>query len=182
MSSADRTLGVEHLPALFGYAFVLTRSRLEAEDLVQETYARACARMDTLRRHESLKSWLMMILRNLWLNQLRERTGRPEMIAVDIAEVSEELRADHSSDPHEAYVRAVERQQVAEALLELRVDFREIVVLREFEGLSYQEMARVLDCPPGTVMSRLGRARAALRALLSQKLAATLNRPDEVSR
>jgi RNA polymerase sigma-70 factor (ECF subfamily) len=75
--------------------------------------------------------------------------------------------ADPSKDSHDLYVSKVEAEQVRAAIQKLPVDFREIILLREYEELSYQQIASVLDCPVGTVMSRLGRARAKLRALLT---------------
>ena len=83
-----------------------------------------------------------------------------------------------SKDSHDLYVSKLEAEQVRAAIEELPADFREIVLLREYEDLSYQEIASVLDCPVGTVMSRLGRARAKLRVLLST----TLMRSDHPER
>jgi RNA polymerase sigma-70 factor (ECF subfamily) len=82
-----------------------------------------------------------------------------------------------SKDSHDLYVSKLEAEQVRAAIQELPVDSREIILLREYEGLSYREIARVLDCPVGTVMSRLGRARARLRELLSPRLKA-FDRPE----
>jgi RNA polymerase sigma-70 factor (ECF subfamily) len=81
-----------------------------------------------------------------------------------------------SKDPHANYVSKLEQDQVRAAIQQLPVEFREIVILREFEELSYQEIAIILDCPIGTVMSRLARARARLRDLLAPSLIA---RPQE---
>jgi RNA polymerase sigma-70 factor (ECF subfamily) len=75
-----------------------------------------------------------------------------------------------SKDSHDLYVSKVETEQVRTAIQELSVEFREVILLREYEDLSYLEIASVLDCPVGTVMSRLGRARAKLRAALSETL------------
>ena len=85
-----------------------------------------------------------------------------------------DLFIETSKDPHALYVSKVERRLVREAILQLSDEFREIIVLREYEDLSYQEIASILDCPAGTVMSRLGRARSKLRSLLS----GTLRTPD----
>jgi RNA polymerase sigma-70 factor (ECF subfamily) len=75
-----------------------------------------------------------------------------------------------SKDSHDLYVSKIETEQVRAAILELPADFREVILLREYEDLSYKEIASVLDCPIGTVMSRLGRAREKLRTLLSETL------------
>ena len=75
--------------------------------------------------------------------------------------------AETGKDPYEFYLSRMEHEQVREAIQQLPLDFREVILLREFEELSYQEIATILDCPAGTVMSRLARARAKLRTLLS---------------
>jgi len=84
--------------------------------------------------------------------------------------------------PHDGYVNRVEREQGWEAIQRLPVEFREIIILREYEELSYQEIAALLDCPPGTVMSRLARARSHLRELLSGDRVAPRVEEDEGSR
>ena len=79
--------------------------------------------------------------------------------------------AETAKDPYAFYISKMEHYEVREAIQQLPADFREIILLREFEELSYQEIATILDCPAGTVMSRLARARAKLRTLLSAALA-----------
>lgn len=156
----------EYLDGLYGYALVLSRNRAEAEDLVQETCLRALRGMSGLRARGSLKSWLFTILRNIWLNQLRHRRTAPEMVELDSDGRGQDEPADAAQDPHTDYVSQVEREQVRAAIQQLPAEFREIIILREYEELSYQEIAAVLDCPSGTVMSRLARARSRLRGLL----------------
>jgi RNA polymerase sigma-70 factor (ECF subfamily) len=156
---------IEHIDGLFSYALVLTRNRTEAEDLVQETYVRAIGAMGRLRIDSNVKSWLFTILRNIWFNQLRQqRTAK--LVALEGEEGAMDV-AETAKDPYAFYVSKMEHEQVREAIQELPADFREIILLREFEELSYQEIATILDCPAGTVMSRLARARAKLRMLLS---------------
>ena len=92
------------------------------------------------------------------------------MVELDGDESAAQSAVAASKDPHALYVSKVERQLVREAIQPLSVEFREIIVLREYGELSYQEIASVLGCPAGTVMSRLGRARSKLRSLLSDKL------------
>jgi RNA polymerase sigma-70 factor, ECF subfamily len=157
----------EYLDGLYGYAMVLSRNNAEAEDLVQETCLRALRAIDGLRAQGSVKSWLFTILRNIWLNQLRQRRTAPDLIELDADENGTYEPADATQDPHNGFVNKVEREQVRVAIQQLPVEFREIIILREYEELSYQEIAALLDCPPGTVMSRLARARAKLRDLLS---------------
>jgi RNA polymerase sigma-70 factor (ECF subfamily) len=160
------TMGVECLDGLYSYALVLTRNHAEAEDLVQETYVRAIPAMKKLRAGSNMKGWLFTILRNIWLNQLRKRRNGPQMVEIEVEDGVANSTVEPSKDSHDLYVSKMETEQVRAAIQQLTVEFREIILLREYEELSYQEIASVLDCPVGTVMSRLGRARAKLRTLL----------------
>ena len=171
-------IGLEHLDGLYSYALVLTRNHAEAEDLVQETYVRAIPAMGRLRAGSNTKGWLFTILRNVWRNQLRKWRNGPQMIEMDVGDDVANSIVETSKDSHDLYVSKLEAEQVRAAIQELPVDFREIILLREYEDLSYQEIANLLDCPVGTVMSRLGRARAKLRVLLST----TLKRSDRPER
>jgi RNA polymerase sigma-70 factor, ECF subfamily len=152
-----------HIDALYGYAMTLTRNRSEAEDLVQETYLRATRAEKQPPSGGHLKAWLFVIMRNAWLNHVRHHQSGPRFVELETNEQPEDARA----NPHVVYLRKLEREQVREAIERLPEAYREIVVLRDIEGFSYQEIAMVLECPAGTVMSRLGRARAKLRASLS---------------
>jgi RNA polymerase sigma-70 factor, ECF subfamily len=158
--------GIEHIDGLYGYALVLTQNRTDAEDLVQETYLRAIRAMGRLRDDSNVKGWLFTILRNIWLNELRQRRKAPENVDVETDEKISSLSDDKAMNPHDAYVQGLERRHVRRALQQLPEEAREVILLREWEQLSYQEMATVLDCPVGTVMSRLARARSKLRDLL----------------
>src|SRR5260370_20499288 len=173
---ADVT-GIEHLDGLYSSALVLPRNHAEAEDLVQETYVRAIQAMGRLRADSTMKGWLFTILRNVWFNQLRKWRNGPQMIGIEVDDGVANSIAEPSKDSYDLYVSKMETEQVRAAILELPVQFREIILLREYEELSYQEIASILDCPVGTVMSRLGRARAKLRTLL----AATLHGSDSSS-
>jgi RNA polymerase sigma-70 factor (ECF subfamily) len=159
---------LENIDGLYGYALILTRNHAEAEDLVQETYLRAIQAMGRLRADSNMKGWLFTILRNVWFNQLRKWRNSPPMI--DAGDGDADSIADPSKDSHSLYASKVEAEQVRAAIQKLPVDFREIILLREYEDLSYQEIATVLACPVGTVMSRLGRARAKLRTLLASTM------------
>jgi RNA polymerase sigma-70 factor (ECF subfamily) len=161
---AVEAAGIEHIDGLYSYALVLTRNRSEAEDLVQETYVRAIGAMERLRADSNVKSWLFTILRNIWFNQLRQQ-HTAKLVALDGEESAMDI-AETAKDPYAFYVGKMEHEQVRQAIQQLPADFREIILLREFEELSYQEIAAILDCPAGTVMSRLARARAKLRTLL----------------
>jgi RNA polymerase sigma-70 factor, ECF subfamily len=156
----------EYLNGLYSYAVVLSRNRTQAEDLVQETCLRALRAMERLRPDSNIKSWLFTILRNIWLNQLRQSRTAGEVVELDLDENSANQAVDTAKDPYAAYVSKVERDQVRQAIEQLPLEFREIILLREYEELSYEEISGLLDCPPGTVMSRLARARSKLRDLL----------------
>jgi RNA polymerase sigma-70 factor (ECF subfamily) len=158
---------IEHMDGLYSYALMLSRNRTDAEDLVQETYVRAIPAMARLRGQSNLKSWLFTILRNLWLNQLRQRRSTPLVPESDIEQYFTVATAGATEDPYSLLISKIHRQQVRKAIQQLPIDFREVILLREYEGLSYQEIAAILDCPTGTVMSRLGRARSRLRKMLS---------------
>jgi len=169
MSNPDfKQAALEHLDALYGFAMALTHDRTEAEDLVQETYLRAVRAFGQLMPDSNLKSWLFTILRNVWLNQLRHAHSGPQFIELDA-----EAEGDHpqwldrvANDPHVELMRKVERAEVRAALEQLPRLYREVVVLRDIEGFSYRQIAGIVGCPAGTVMSRLGRAREKLRLLL----------------
>lgn len=163
---------LEHADGLFSYALALTRNVHEAEDLVQETYLRAIAAIDRLREDGNAKAWLYTILRNIRLNQVRQQRIRPKLLELDAHENSGDLLIEAGKDPHSEYVSKMEIRQLREALQQLSEEFREIILLREFADLSYQEIATLLGCAPGTVMSRLARARSKLRTLLSAPRAA----------
>jgi len=154
---------------LYRYAVVLSRDRVEAQDLVQETCVRAIEAVDSLRPGTNVKSWLFTILRNIWFNQLRRRRAAPKVVELDVEEAPAQNGVAESENPHSIYVNKVERQHVREAIQQLPLEFREVLILREYEDLSYEDIASVVGCPRGTVMSRLGRARSKLRSLLSGK-------------
>jgi RNA polymerase sigma-70 factor (ECF subfamily) len=163
VAQAD-TKGIEEIDGLYGYAMMLARNHAEAEDLVQETYFRAMQSMHRLRPDSNLKGWLFTILRNIWRNQLR-RNG-PQMVAIEAEDGVSDRVAEPSKNPHDLYTSKMEVEQVRAAIKKLPTEFREVIFLREYEELSYREIAHVLGCPIGTVMSRLGRARAKLRVIL----------------
>jgi RNA polymerase sigma-70 factor (ECF subfamily) len=158
---------LSHMDGLYRYAVVLCRNSASASDLVQETYLRALASRSQLREDSNVKGWLFTILRNIWLNQLRKLRTAPEQADVDMSELVPNPQVGRPQDPHSVLVRKVEAEEVRKAIRQLPEDFREIIVLREYEELSYQEIAQVLNCPAGTVMSRLARARSRLRTLLA---------------
>jgi RNA polymerase sigma-70 factor, ECF subfamily len=168
--------GIEYIDGLYGYAMALTRNHAQAEDLVQETYFRAIRAMGRVQTHSNMKGWLFTILRNIWLNELRSSRNSPQLVGIDLANGVADSVVEPSRNSHDLYVAKIEMEQVRAAIQKLSVEFREIILLREYEDLTYQEIASILKCPVGTVMSRLGRARAKLRILISP----TLKRSDSL--
>jgi len=162
-----------HLDALYGYALTLTRNQSAAEDLVQDTYLRAVRAFGQLVPNSNLKGWLFVIMRNAWLNQIRHRNSGPRFIELDEPQGKRAIHlAVPDDDPYLAYMRKLDREEIQAAIASLPGIYREIIVLRDIEGFSYQEIAQLISCPAGTVMSRLGRARGKLRRLLSGRLRA----------
>jgi RNA polymerase sigma-70 factor, ECF subfamily len=170
-STTEADMLSQHIDGLYSYALALSRSRVDAEDLVQETYVRAIPAARRLRKESNVKSWMFTILRNVWLNQLRQARVAVQISGSDMDEVLPAFPSPSAKDPHSLLLTSLDQEQIREAISRLPVESREIILLREFEDLSYHEIAGVLKCPVGTVMSRLGRARAKLRALLSSTLA-----------
>ncbi len=145
---------------------MLTRNHSEAEKLVQETYVRAIQAVGRLRADGNVRSWLFTTLRSLWLNQLRERKSGLHVIDLDVDDDSRAEIIRPTKDYQEAHRRNPEAKRVRAAIHKLPAEFREVILLREYGDLSYWEIARVLNCPAGTVMMRLRRARTKLRILL----------------
>jgi RNA polymerase sigma-70 factor (ECF subfamily) len=166
-STSEADMLSEHIDGLYSYALALSRNRIDAEDLVQETYIRAIPAVRRLRKESNVKSWMFTILRNIWLNQLRQPGVAVSMPGTDIDQFLPEFGTSSAKDPHSLLLICLDQDQVRQAISQLPIESREVILLREFEDLSYQEIAGVLKCPIGTVMSRLGRARSKLRELLS---------------
>ena len=162
----DTTLPA-YMDGLYAYAMVLSRNPAMAADLVQETYLRALKAKESLRPDSNVKSWLFTILRNIWLNDLRHERAGPKIAELDSDQDLADVSITTSDNPHDHFVRNLQREQVRTAIQQLPIEFREIIILREYEELSYSEIAKVLQCPMGTVMSRLARARSRLGSLLS---------------
>lgn len=160
-----------HSDVLFGFAMVLTHDQTEAEDLVQETYLRAVRGFDRLVPDSNLKGWLLTIMRNTWLNQLRHAPKGPGLIELDASEDGSAEWLDRvADDPYVVMMRKMDLEELGTAIQSLPRLYREVVVLRDIEGLSYKQIAGILGCPVGTVMSRLGRGRKRLRLLLDWRV------------
>ena len=165
--AAFNEVALQHLDALYRYAMSLTHNKVESEDLVQETYLRALRASGRLRPDSNVKSWLFTILRNVRLNEVQRPALNLPNVDFD-RDLSANARPANSSaeDPHLSYVSAMRYADVRRAIETLPAAHREIIVLREFEDLSYEEIAQILNCRPGTVMSRLAMAREQLKQVL----------------
>jgi RNA polymerase sigma-70 factor (ECF subfamily) len=148
---------------LYNFAHWLTQDAVEAEDLVQETYVKALRGFSGFQLGTNFRAWIFRILRNAFLNS---RAGL-KTVALDAAE--DEPPSDAPS-PEATLLAQADRDAVRDALTELAVPHREILLLCEVEEMSYEDIAQVLAIPIGTVMSRLYRARKALRTILVGKL------------
>jgi RNA polymerase sigma-70 factor (ECF subfamily) len=167
-----RLAALEHLDALYGYAMALVREKVGAEDLVQETYLRAIRASHHLVAGTHLRGWLFTIMRNVWRNEQRHLHSGPQFIGLEAEEEDRRMRfASRSDNPYLVLVRKKEREEVREAIARLSPAHREVVVLRDIEGFSYQQIAGIIGCPAGTVMSRLARARDQLRSMLGDERA-----------
>jgi RNA polymerase sigma factor (sigma-70 family) len=151
-----------HLDAAFNYARWLTRNDAEAEDVVQDACVRAIRFFPSL-RDEDARGWLFAIVRNTWFSRVSRRTGAAKALSLDRNGVDP---ADGALDPEARLLQQNAVGRVRAAIEQLPVDFREVLVLREIEGMSYKEIASVVRVPIGTVMSRLARARDRLSAVL----------------
>jgi len=161
-------VALAHLDALYRTALRLTRNRTEAEDIVQEACLRAFRGFHRFDPGTNARAWLFTILRNVFLNRLR-REGREVFqgdAMLEEAGDSATLEA-ASASPEEEFLQTVVHGDVDRALNALPLAFREVVVLADLEGLSYREIAEVVGCPLGTVMSRLSRGRRLLRTSLA---------------
>ena len=155
-----------HLAAAYNLARWLVHNEHDAEDLVQEAYLRAFKFFSGYHGGDS-RAWLLTIVRNTcytWLQQ-----NRALRLIDPIDDKLEEVGSDFA-DPETLLLQDADSQLVRQALEELPVEFREIVVMREMEGLAYKEIANIVDIPIGTVMSRLARGRKRLQALLVDRL------------
>ena len=150
----NRAQVVEQLPGLRRYARVLTGDAWAADDLVQDTLERACSKWLLWRTDSDLRAWLFTLMHNLYLNQ---RRALPALAPLDI-----EDQLPGTPGPSD------DALDLERCLLRLPADQRAVLLLVAMEDMSYEDTARILDIPIGTVMSRLSRARARLRALMER--------------
>jgi RNA polymerase sigma-70 factor (ECF subfamily) len=166
-STVFEQLAMPLFDRLFNFAHWLTRNRDEAEDLVQETYVKALKGFSSFQPGTNFKAWIFRILRNTFLNS---RTGlKAATVPLDPQDEDPALPVE-SETPETILIDRASERIMQEAIEELPVAYREVLLLCEVEEMSYQEMAETLTIPIGTVMSRLSRARRALRLTVTEKL------------
>ena len=157
-----------HMSAAYNFARWLLRDESGAEDVVQESYLRALKYFRGYHGGDS-RAWLLTIVRNTSYNWLQQNRSRELMNPID--DTTDALTATNDANPETVLLQRIDQDLIRQALTELPIEFREVLILREMEGLSYKEIAALADLPIGTVMSRLARARARLQ----QRLAGQLN-------
>ncbi|MBC8733586.1 RNA polymerase sigma factor, partial [Paraburkholderia sp. UCT2] len=160
-------LALPHLDAAYNLARWLCGNPNDAEDVVQEAFMRAFRFFDTF-RGDSARPWLLAIVRRTWYTEWRRRAPSHDMLEFD--ETMDDATLDGWSaggdDPQTLLIRDEDARQVHDALARLPVEYREVLILREFEEMGYREIAVVADVPIGTVMSRLARGRRKLAEVL----------------
>lgn len=162
-----KTQVLPHLNSAFNVARWLTRNDQDAQDVTQEAYLRAFKFFPGF-RGDNARAWLLTIVRNTFYTWYQQRHEQAPEVAFDEELHSLETRdAGQDGNPEAMLVRREDQKKVHRALQNLRMEFREVLVLRELEELSYKEIAVIVGIPMGTVMSRLGRGRQQLAILLA---------------
>ncbi|HVH32417.1 MAG TPA: sigma-70 family RNA polymerase sigma factor [bacterium] len=170
-----QALAEAHLNGLFGAALRLTRNRTRAEDLLQETFLRAWRSFHTFQPGTNARAWLYKILMNAYIDSYRKTTREPEVVDSDdvdefylYTKVQESEDFRRAGNPEEVVLARLMDADVKGALDSLPESFRQVVILSDIEGFSYQEIADILSIPIGTVMSRLHRGRRQLQVKLRE--------------
>jgi RNA polymerase sigma-70 factor (ECF subfamily) len=161
-----------HLDALYGAAYRLTRNARDAEDLVQDSLLRAYRFWDSFQQDSNCKAWLLRIVTNTFINEYQRKKRSREVLDAATAEqaatdgVLVQATANDKQSPQQVLLQQSVSDDVQRALDSLPDDFRTAVILCDMQGLSYKEIAEIMECPVGTVMSRLFRGRKLLAAAL----------------
>jgi len=154
---------------LYNYALRMTNNGADADDLVQETFLKAFRFWDKYEKGTNIRAWLFRIMKNSYINRYRREAKEPDTVDYDeIQNFYSSIRAESadSSDDQASSFASLLDDDMATAIADLPEDFRTVVILCDIEGLTYEEIAEFLDCPLGTVRSRLHRGRSLLRARL----------------
>src|SRR3954452_17153195 len=160
-------LAVPLFEPLYNFAYWLAQNRDEAEELVQETFAKALRGFSSFQAGTNFKAWMFRILRNTFLTS---RTGLRAVTTLDIDDPAVEMLVSDVRDNPETHLMQIrDREAIERALEALPLHYREVVLLCDVEEMRYHEIAATLDIPIGTVMSRLGRGRRLLRAQMQKQ-------------
>lgn len=155
-----------HLDTLYNVALRLCGSASDAEDLVQDTVTKAYRAWDKYESGTNCRAWLVTIMRNTFINQFRRESKRPTSVEFDAIQDVSVFEDVQDRDPEGSFFRFIVDDEVKQAIQELPEEFRLPVVLSDVEGMSYAEIAEILDLPVGTVKSRLFRGRRRLQLRL----------------
>ena len=158
-----------HMDVLYNFALRTTGNEDDAQDLLQETYLKAYRFWDKYEKGTNIRAWLFRIMKNSYINRYRKETKEPDKVDYDeIENFYNTIRAE-STDPNDLQQKLFGHllgDEVTKALESLPDDFRTVVILCDIEGLTYEEIAQFVECPIGTVRSRLHRGRKLLQAKL----------------
>ncbi|MBN7813900.1 sigma-70 family RNA polymerase sigma factor [Algoriphagus pacificus] len=158
-----------HIDSMYNFAYRLTFDEDDAKDLVQDTYLKAYRFINSFEQGTNAKAWLFRILKNSFINEYRKKSKQPAKVDYQEVETyynSDDVQYQSTTDLRADSVKDMLGDEISNALNSLAVDFRTVIILCDLEGFTYEEMAKILDIPIGTVRSRLHRA----RNLLKEKL------------
>jgi len=161
---------IPHMDILYNYALRMTNNKEDASDLLQDTFLKAFRFWDKYEKGTNIRAWLFRIMKNSYINRYRKEVKEPGKVAYDeVKEFYNTVRdeASESNDLQEIVFKNLFEDDVAKAIAELPEDFRTVVILCDLEGLPYEEIAEFVECPLGTVRSRLHRGRKLLREKLT---------------
>lgn len=160
-----------NINAMYNFAYRLTLDRDDAKDLLQDTYLKAYRFINSFQQGTNAKAWLFRILKNSFINDYRKRSKEPSKVDYQEVETyynSEDVDRQITPDLRVESLNNMIGDEISNALNSLDVDFRTVIILCDLEGFKYEEMAKILDIPIGTVRSRLHRARNLLKEKLSE--------------
>lgn len=157
-------VALQYMDPLYSAALRLARNESEAQDLVQDAYLRAYRFFDRFEKGTNFRAWLFKILKNIYINKYRSESKKLQMVDASYVEASGGLTA--VATPEDEIFGKLLDDDITTAMDALPEEFRLAIMLSDLEGFSYKEVAEILDCPIGTVMSRLHRGRRLLRNTL----------------
>ena len=160
-----------HIHSMYNFGYRLTLDRDDAKDLVQDTYFKAFRFIESFQRGTNAKAWLFRILKNSFINEYRKKIKEPNKVDYQEVETfynSDDVDRQITPDLRVDALKDMIGDEISNALNALDVDFRTVIILCDLEGFKYEEMAKILDIPIGTVRSRLHRARQLLKEKLSE--------------